>query len=219
MIINIINRNELNEKKVWSVNFLFPQEEIKAIEGYSLITLSELVKERRETVTLTDDYGDVHYIGLENIESQTGRLIEYSVKKSSDIKSSCKVFFQGDILYGRLRPNLNKVFFNNSFQRGECSTEILVLVPKIDLVDPIYLSELLRSERVNKLIVNMVRGAALPRVSMADLKQIKLPIPSLDEQHNISKVIIQKRAELDEHIRRAQQIPNELSEMLSSSFV
>lgn len=218
MIINIVNSSEIHKKNVWSVNFLFPQEEIKAIDGYSLMKLSELADERRETITLTAGYGEVHYVGLENIESRTGRLVDFSIKQSNDIKSSCKLFLYGDILFGRLRPNLNKVLFNNTFQKGECSTEIIVLIPKTELVDPLYLSELLRSELVNKRIVNIVKGAALPRVSMADLKQLQLPIPSLDEQRRIAKIIIQKRAELDEHIRRAQQIPIELSDMLSASF-
>ena len=118
-------------KKVWSVNFLLPQKEIKAVYGYSLIELSKLANERRETITLSDDYGSVHYIGLENIESKTGRLVGFSIKHSNDIKSSCKLFYRGDILYGRLRPNLNKVLYNDIFEKGECSTEIIVLTPNI----------------------------------------------------------------------------------------
>ena len=218
MITNIVDSREMLRKSVWSVNFLFPQEEVKARDGYSLMKLSELVDERRETVSLTDEYGEAHYIGLENIQSSTGRLVDFSVKNGRDIKSVCRVFLEGDILYGRLRPNLNKVFFNDVFPRGECSTEIIVLIPKPDSVDPIYLSELLRSDAVNRRIVNIVKGAALPRVSMADLKQLRLPIPPLEEQRRVSKVIVQKRKELEDHIMRARQIPIELSDMLSASF-
>lgn len=218
MKINIVSSYEMIQKNVWSVNFLFPQEEVKAIDGYTLIKLSDLVIERREMITLSADYGEVHYIGLENIESKTGRLVDFNVKNGNDIKSSCKMFCRGDILYGRLRPNLNKVFYNDIFAKGECTTEIIVLVPRTELVDPVYLSELLRSENVNRRIVNIVKGAALPRVSMADLKQLQLPIPSIDEQRQVSKIILQKRTELDEHIKRSQEIPIELSNMLSASF-
>lgn len=218
MIINIVKSYDMLKKNVWSVNFLFPQEEVKAVDGYSLFKLSDLVDERRETITLTEEYGDIHYIGLENIESKTGRLVDYSTKSHNDIKSSCKLFEEGDILYGRLRPNLNKVFYNNVFHKGECSTEIIVLKPRTNIVNPIYLSELLRTETVNKRIVNIVKGAALPRVSMADLKQLLLPIPPINEQQRIAEQVIQKRNELDEHIKRAQQIPVELSDMLSASF-
>ncbi len=219
MITNIVDSLEMIKKNVWSVNFLFPQDEVKAKDGFSLMKLSDLVDERRETITLTNEYGEVHYIGLENIESKTGRLVDFSIKSSADIKSSCKIFMNGDILYGRLRPNLNKVFYNSVFSKGECSAEIIVLIPKEDIVDPIYLSELLRSDTVNRRIVNIVKGAALPRVSMADLKQLQLPIPPLDEQRRISKIIVQKRNELEDHIMKARQIPIELSDMLSASFV
>lgn len=219
MITNIVDSLEMIKKNVWSVNFLFPQDEVKAKDGFSLMKLSDLVDERRETITLTNEYGEGHYIGLENIESKTGRLVDFSIKSSADIKSSCKKFMNGDILYGRLRPNLNKVFYNSVFSKGECSAEIIVLIPKEDIVDPIYLSELLRSDTVNRRIVNIVKGAALPRVSMADLKQLQLPIPPLDEQRRISKIIVQKRNELEDHIMKARQIPIELSDMLSASFV
>lgn len=219
MIINIVNSAEIKKKKVWSVNFLFPQEEIRVIEGYSLVQLSELVDERRETITLTDDNNEVNYVGLENIEPGTGRLVDFNVKHGNNIKSTCKLFKYGDILFGRLRPNLNKVLFNTYFQKGECSTEIIVLIPKVKYVDPLYLSELLRTEIINKRIVNIVKGAALPRVSMADLKHLQLPIPPLDEQQRIAQNIIQMRAELDEHIMRVKQIPIELNNMLSASFV
>lgn len=218
MIVNIVNSAEMLKKDVWSVNFLLPQEEIRVSEGYSLLKLSQLAEERRELITLSNDYGDVNYIGLENIESRTGRLIDFSAKHGNDIKSACKVFMNGDILYGRLRPNLNKVFYNDTFHRGECSTEILVLIPDTASVNPIYLAELLRSDEVNKRIVNMVKGAALPRVSITDLMQLQLPIPSLDEQRRMAEIILRKRAELEEHLKKAQQIPAQLSEMLSASF-
>lgn len=218
MRINIVNSEDMINKNAWSFDFLFPQEEIKVIEGYSLIKLAELVDERWEMITPAVDCDEVHYVGLENIEPRTGRLVGFSVKQGSDIKSNCKVFRNGDILYGRLRPNLNKVFYNDVLEKGVCSTEIIVLTPKMELADPIYLAELLRSEHINKRIMHMVKGAALPRVSMADFGQLQLPVPPLCEQRRISEVIMQKRAELEKHIKRAGQIPIELSEMLSASF-
>ncbi len=218
MITNIVNSEELFAKDVWSVNFLLPQEEMKVADGYSLIPLSELVSERKEIITLTSEYGALHYVGLENIESKTGRLIDFSVRNSSEIKSSCKRFKKGDILYGRLRPNLNKVYLNNFMDSGECSTEIFVLIPNEEKIQPLYLAELLRSVPINKRIVNMVKGAALPRISMTDLKQLELPIPSLEEQIRVAGIIAQKRAELEEHIKMAQRIPVYLSELITTAY-
>lgn len=217
MIVNIVNSDELFKKNAWSVNFLLPDEELKVKEGYTLISLSNLVKERKETVLLKS--GVSHYVGLENIESMTGRLVDYRERPCEDIKSICKKFYKGDILFGRLRPNLNKVFFNNVIDWGECSTEILVLQPNQNIVEPLFLSELLRSEPIYNKIIKIVKGASLPRVSITDLCQIKIPIPELEEQNKIVKVIQRKREELEEHIKLAKQIPSDISRLLSDSYM
>ena len=218
MVINIVNSYKLLSSNVWSVSFLLPHESINVTKEFSLITLAELVVERKESITLPNDETVVHYVGLENIEAKTGRLIDYSERHGRDIKSTCKVFRAGDILYGRLRPNLNKVLLNTSIECGECSTEIFVLIPNLDRIDPLYLSELLRSEGINKHIVSLIKGAALPRVSMYDLKRLMLPIPTIEKQHQLAKTIARKRDELEMHIQRAKQLPVEISNMLMEAY-
>ena len=132
--------------------------------------------------------------------------------------SLVKRFYKGDILYGRLRPTLNKVYYNDCFEEGVCTTEILVLSPILEKVDPIYLAELLRTEVINRRIVGLIKGAALPRIAMADLKQIALPIPSLERQNEIANEISRKRKELEEHIRLAQEIPMDIDKYLTAAY-
>lgn len=218
MVTNIVFSKEMFVKNVWSVQLFLPQEEIQINNEYRLVKIEDLVSERKESIALTPEDYDVNYIGLENIESNTGRLVCFSPKCGTDIKSTCKKFYKKDILYGRLRPNLNKVLFADNFDFGVCTTEILVLVPNLNLVNPIYLAELLRTTIINKRIVNMIKGAALPRISMSDLKQLAIPIPSLEKQNLYAEEILRKRAELEEHIKLAQMIPAELDQYISSAF-
>ena len=218
MISNIIKSSDLFHKNVWSVQFFLPQKDFQIKDDYQLVKVGDLVYERKESIALTADDFDVNYVGLENIEAKTGRIVSFVPKHGAEIKSTCKRFDAGDILYGRLRPNLNKVYYNDIFSEGVCTTEIIVLTPNLDKVDPVYLTELLRTELINQRIVGLIKGAALPRVSMADLAQLAIPIPSLEKQHKLAAEIARRRAELDEHIRIAKQIPAEIDTFITAAF-
>ena len=218
MIANTVSSSELFLKNVWSVQFFLPQEELRTNSDFKLVKLDKLVSERRESVTLTVEDEDINYIGLENIEAKTGRIASFVPKHGEEIKSTCKRFYKGDILYGRLRPTLNKVYYNDCFEEGVCTTEILVLSPMLERVNPVYLAELLRTEVINRRIVGLIKGAALPRIAMADLKQIALPIPSLERQNEIANEILRKRKELEEHIRLAQEIPMDIDKYLTDAY-
>ena len=218
MITNTVSSKALFLKNVWSVQFFLPQEELRTNSKFNLVKLEKLVSERRESVTVTAEDGDVNYIGLENIEAKTGRIASFMPKNGEEIKSTCKRFYKGDILYGRLRPTLNKVYYNDCFEEGVCTTEIIVLSPMIEKVNPIYLAELLRTEVINRRIVGLIKGAALPRIAVADLKQIALPIPSLEKQNEIANEILKKRKELEEHIRLAQEIPMAIDKYLTAAY-
>ena len=65
------------------------------------------------------------YIGLENIESATGRCIE--TESTSDGENLA--FHSGDVLFGKLRPYLAKVFLADF--NGVCTSEFLVLRPSV----------------------------------------------------------------------------------------
>ena len=218
MITNTVSSNELFLKNTWSVRFFLPQEELRTNNEFKLIKLEKLICERRENITLTSKDEGVNYIGLENIEANTGRIASFMPKNGEEIKSTCKRFYKGDILYGRLRPTLNKVYYNDCFAEGACTTEILVLSPVLAKVNPIYLAELLRTEVINRRIVSLIKGAALPRIAMADLKQIALPIPSLERQNEMANEILRKRKELEEHIRLVQKIPMDIDKYITAAY-
>lgn len=218
MIANTVSSNELFLKNVWSVPFFLPQEELRTNSEFKRIKLEKLVSERRESVTLTAEDEAVNYIGLENIEAKTGRIASFVPKSGEETKSTCKRFYKGDILYGRLRPTLNKVYYNDYFEEGVCTTEIFVLSPMLEKVNPIYLAELLRTEAINRRIAALTKGAALPRIAMADLKQIELPIPSLEKQNEMANEILIKRKELEEHIRLAQKIPRDIDKYITATY-
>ena len=134
----------------------------------------------------------VNFISLGNIASNTGQLVDFSPTPGSQILSSSPKFTCGDILFGRMRPYLNKVWIAEF--DGVCSGEAIVLRPDKSKVDTLFLQSLLLSSLTLKQVVPLQSGTSLPRVSASDVLSIKLPIPkNLDKQIAISNEIRQRR--------------------------
>ena len=147
--------------------------------------------------------GNILYIGLENIESNTGNILG-SIESSYDtIRSLKRVFKKGDILFGKLRPALNKVAYVE--YDGICSTDILVLRPKHDNILSEYYSILLRNKQFNSLVLDGVEGGQLPRVSASYLSELPIQIIPLEEQQRAlneihrEKTMITPLKEMENH--------------------
>jgi hypothetical protein len=99
--------------------------------------------------------GEVNYIGLENIDSQTGRLVGDFRANSNQIKSAKTCFKVNDVLYGKLRPNLNKVYLAK--EEIICSTDILVFRFKNECLAKYYAHYML-SDEFNQEVLQGVNG-------------------------------------------------------------
>lgn len=124
----------------------------------------------------------VNYIGLENISQNTGELVGTVYANPQSIKSSKIVFTPGDILYGKLRPNLNKVYFSEI--NGICSTDIFVL-RGVDSINSKLYSYYFLSERFNQEVLKGIKGAQLPRVGYEFFSKIRIPYPKFEIQNMI----------------------------------
>lgn len=89
--------------------------------GWAATTLGEIVLPSRER-GLPNDYPDLPYIGMEHVEAQTMRLLGQG--NALDIRSTSVLFKKGNILFGKMRPYLNKVWVAEF--DGLCSAEFLV---------------------------------------------------------------------------------------------
>jgi type I restriction enzyme, S subunit len=100
------------------------------------------------------------YIGLEHIPERAIRIEK--VGDTETIRGMCVRYREGDILFGKLRPNLRKSVM--APVEGLGSTEILVLRPKPG-VDPLFAGHVLRSETVLLEADRMTEGTRMPRTS------------------------------------------------------
>ena len=143
------------------------------------------------------------YIGLENLEKETGQVTNISF--SENIKSIVNVFYSEDVLFGKLRPNLKK-FWHATFN-GFCSTEILVLVPlSKNIILNGFLFLIIQSDGFLKLAESKVFGTKMPRTSWNILKNYCFTLPPLSEQQRISSILSQ----IDETIEKEQNYKEKL---------
>ena len=128
-----------------------------------------------------------NYIGLESIVSHTGTLHEYQPSFGASIKSTKNVFHKNEILYGKLRPYLNKVHLAN--MDGICSTDIYVLQVDQQKILPSFAANYLRSPSVLSILSSAMAGANLPRINHDALLNIQIPVPALPEQERIVNLL------------------------------
>lgn len=153
--------------------------------------LSNLLERVSDQIDPKNKTGDVFYVGLENIESGLGTIAGDPITKYDDIKSLKNIFKKGDILYGKLRPNLNKVWVAD--RDGICSTDILVFRGRSKTITNFYWY-LMLSEKFVREVMTGIKGAQLPRVGFEHLKNLILPLPPLEIQEQIVERIEAERA-------------------------
>lgn len=153
-------------------------EAIAAIKKSStpIFLLSELVKFRREIVNNIPE--NMPYIGLENIVSNSGEYVETTLKESI---GTAFIFKKGDVLFPKLRPYLNKVFFADF--DGVCSTEFHVF--EVQKCDPYFLFSFLTRSIVVEQTSRLMTGNTLPRLQTEDVENLLIPIPDETKQGEI----------------------------------
>ena len=127
---------------------------------------------------------NLFYVGLEHIGKETGNLTE--TVGVSEIKTVKNKFKTGQILYGKLRPYLNKVYLAK--ESGVCSTDILVFDLEDSIIGKFAVQFMLSRQFVNDMSAN-TNGVNLPRVSTKYVNNYKFPLPPVKEQHQIVQEI------------------------------
>jgi len=156
---------------------------IKINPDWEMVKLGEVCEKSTNSINPQTHNGEVKYVGLENIEQNTGGIVGDLETEISTIKSTKMKFKNGDVLYGKLRPNLNKVHYCNF--EGICSTDIFVLLCDTEKANPIFYSNVLRSESFNKEVLKGLSGAQLPRVGWNYFSTLIVPLPPLSVQKEI----------------------------------
>ena len=144
---------------------------------------------------------DVPYVGLEHIESGTGKLAP--VVESEAVESTTSVFRPGDVLFGKLRPYLAKVF-RPDFE-GRCSTELLVLRSDGN-IDSSNLAYQLLSPGFIRWIDSMTYGTKMPRANPEQIANTGVALPTSSEQRAISAFLDRETEKIDALIQKNERL-------------
>jgi len=167
-------------------------------KGWTFDRLKDVVALRNEKTS--EATADEDYLELEDIESGTGRIL--SRRNTLEVDSAVTIFKKGDVLFGKLRPYLEK-YYEAEFD-GKCTGEILAFKP--ERIASRFLFYCVGSrwfiERCNALAY----GAKMPRVSWpTQLSQFNIPLPPLPEQGRIAAYLDASCAEIDAAVAVKQQ--------------
>ena len=161
----------------------------------------ELVNQKQSV-----DQSDLPYIGLEHIESWTGRKIDGEISQSEGLAST---YASGDVLFGKLRPYLAKIHLADT--PGLVSSEALVIRPSSDISSSFLKYYFLSRDFINT-VDSSTYGSKMPRASWDYIGNLPLLIPSAQEQQAIVGFLDHKTAQIDALIAKKQALLEKLAE-------
>ena len=126
---------------------------------------------------------DLRYVGLENMEKNGGQI---SFQSADEVRSTKNTFRVGNLLYGKLRPYLNK--HGVATFDGVCSTDILVFKAS-EQAEIEFVNYFLSLPKFIEYAVANSNGINLPRVSEKIILRAEIYLPPLEEQKEIVRML------------------------------
>ncbi|MFN7331664.1 MAG: restriction endonuclease subunit S [Flavobacterium sp.] len=196
-LLQFINFEETNR---WDTLFLLGK--IPTLKSkYPLVNFSKVIKffnKDHSNKSIRVDSSkfpneEFRYIGMEHIEKETGRLLDMPIVKGKEIKSQTIKVPKDFIVYGKLRPYLNKYWINQTeYDNIICSSEFFVF--DIDNgINKLFCKNVLSSKIIQDQISDKTSGARMPRINEEIFFNLQFPLPPIETQNiialNISNLI------------------------------
>lgn len=178
-------------------------------EGWQLSTLGDLVSISNKS-GLPAQNPILPFVGMEHIESETGKLLSYG--DPADYRSSSYIVDSTQVLYGRLRPYLNKVFIPK--EDSYASREFIPMNLNADLNQQFLLYRLRSSEFV-EFAISLNTGDR-PRVKWPQMAEYPICLPPVAEQEKIIEILEEQFSRLNASLAIADGIEKKSSAMRRS---
>lgn len=154
---------------------------------------TRLRKDRSNTVP-----DGIAYVGMEDVESGSGRYIPTDCNARFSDDSLVGIFDPGNVLYGKLRPYLRKSMVAQT--QGVCSTEFLVF--EEGAATPTWLNRWLLTPEVTQEIEAGCEGAKMPRADWGRVGSLPITLPSRSEQTAITTALNHETTRIDALIEK-----------------
>ncbi|WP_431792933.1 restriction endonuclease subunit S [Xanthomonas oryzae] len=172
--------------------------------GWAELKLGDVVNYADNTTVQPDAMQeDAWLLELEDIERDSSRILAYETVGKRKPQSAKNSFHAGDVLYGKLRPYLNKVV--RADRNGYSSSEIMAIKP--NQLDGGYLFHYLKSPRFRDYVQAVTHGVRMPRLGTEQAKAAPFLLPPLAEQKRIAQKLDALLAQVDTFKARIDAIP------------
>lgn len=160
--------------------------------------------------------GEAPFVGLEHVEPGTGRRIGVDTVDFSRMTGRKPTFKRGQIVYGYLRPYLNKVWVAEF--DGCSSVDQFAFDVNRESAHVEYVAAFLRSEAFLRRSAIVTTTGQLPRISIEAIEAVELDLPPLAEQERIARELT-AAMEAAERARRAAQERLAAAEALPAAYL
>lgn len=161
-------------------------------EGWKVVRFKHIASIKSNLVQ-PDKYMKYPQIAPDNIEKDTGRLLSHQTVEESGIISGNHLFYRGQILYSKIRPNLNKLTVA-PFD-GLCSADMYPIESKLPTLFMVY--SMLSTYFVSQVSLIIQDRVKMPKINQEELGEIKVVVPSQQEMLTIADYLDSKCSEID----------------------
>lgn len=161
-------------------------------EGWKVVRFKHIASIKSNLVQ-PDKYMKYPQIAPDNIEKDTGRLLSHQTVEESGFISGNHLFYRGQILYSKIRPNLNKLTVA-PFD-GLCSADMYPIESKLPTLFMVY--SMLSTYFVSQVSLIIQDRVKMPKINQEELGEIKVAVPSQQEMLTIADYLDSKCSEID----------------------
>lgn len=149
------------------------------------------------------------YIDLSSVDIETNSIIEIrKINKNNAPSRAKQVIFTDDVIFGTTRPMLKRVsMITKEYDNQICSTGFCVLRADKNIILPKWIYYNMFKENFYIFIEQYSKGASYPSISDKDVKNFKIPVPSIEVQ----KYIVEKLDKFDKLVNDIKEgLPKEM---------
>jgi len=154
--------------------------------------LGDVLVRHNQVIHPGERSGEATFVGLEHIEPNSGRRIGSLSIDLGSLTGRKPTFRRGQIVYGYLRPYLNKVWVAEF--DGYSSVDQFAFDVRPDLADTEYIAAFMRSDTFLRRSSVVTTTGQLPRIGTAQIAAVPIELPPLDVQRRITADLAEELA-------------------------
>lgn len=180
-------------------------------KGWEKVELRNLCSFKKKSIKPENITKGENYVALDSIEKVTGNITTLYKVDIGELKSNKFWFDSSYILYGKLRPYLNKVALP-TFE-GICSTDIIPIRPVNKKSNKLFITSILRHNSFVAFADERSSGANLPRISPSEIEKYSTINPPIDLQNQFAErvvVIEEQKVTAQKSLEKSEELFNSL---------